>query len=44
MLLDQLHEAWVDIRELKNDTHSGSDDDALTAELSALKAAQQRAH
>lgn len=45
MLFDELHEAWTDIRKLKNDTRTlVAMNDALTAELSAQKAAQQRAH
>lgn len=45
MLLDELHEAWADIRKLKGDTRTlVAMNDALTAELKALKAAQRRAH
>lgn len=45
MLLDELHEAWADIRRLKGDTRTlVAMNDALTAELNALKAAQLRAH
>lgn len=45
MLLDELHEAWADIRKLKGDTRTlVAMNDALTAELIALKAVQQRPH
>lgn len=45
MLLDELHEAWADIRKLKGDTRTlAAMNDVLAAELSALKAAQKRAH
>lgn len=45
MLLDELHEAWADIRKLKGDTRTlVAMNDALTVELNALKAAQQRSH
>lgn len=45
MLLDELHEAWANIRKLKGDTRTlVAMNDALTAELNALKAAQQRTH
>lgn len=43
MLLDELHEAWADIRKLKGDTRTlVAMNDALTAELSALKAVKPR--
>jgi hypothetical protein len=45
MLLDELHEAWADIRKLKGDTRTlVAMNDALTAELNALRAARPRAH
>lgn len=45
MLLDELHEAWADIRKLKGDTRTlVAMNDALTAELNALKSAQLRGH
>ncbi|RJX74921.1 hypothetical protein [Pseudomonas sp. LS-2] len=41
MLLDELHEAWADIRKLKGDARTlVAMNDALTAELRALKAAR----
>jgi hypothetical protein len=43
MLVDELHEAWADIRRLKGDTRTlVAMNDALTAELNALRAAQRR--
>jgi hypothetical protein len=45
MLLDELHEACADIKKLKSDTRTlVAMNDALTAELNALKSAQLRAH
>lgn len=45
MLLDELHEAWADIRRLKGDTRTlVAMNDALRGELDALKAAQPRSH
>lgn len=45
MLLDELHEAWADIRRLKGDTRTlVAMNDALTAELNTLKADQRKAH
>lgn len=45
MLLDELHEAWADIRKLKGDTRTlVAMNDALTAELNALRAARPRTH
>lgn len=39
MLLDELHEAWADIRRLKGDTRTlVAMNDALVAEMKALKA------
>jgi hypothetical protein len=45
MLVDELHEAWADIRRLKADARTlVAMNDALTAELNALRAAQRRAN
>jgi len=45
MLLDEFHEAWADIRKLKGDARAlVAMNDALTAELIVLRAAQQRTH
>ncbi|MDD1964727.1 hypothetical protein NPS29_05310 [Pseudomonas putida] len=45
MLLDELHEAWADIRKLKGDTRTlVAMNDALTAELNALRAARPSTH
>lgn len=45
LLLDELHEAWADIRKLKGDARTlVAMNDALTAELKTLKAARPRAH
>jgi hypothetical protein len=45
MLVDELHEAWADIRRLKGDARTlVAMNDALTAELNALGAAQRRAN
>ncbi|WP_346830864.1 hypothetical protein ABDX87_28255 [Pseudomonas abietaniphila] len=45
MLLDELHEAWADIRRLKGDTRTlVAMNDALRAELDAVKADQKKAH
>ncbi|RJX82864.1 hypothetical protein [Pseudomonas sp. LS-2] len=43
MLVDELHEAWADIRRLKGDARTlVAMNDALTAELNALRAAQRK--
>jgi hypothetical protein len=43
MLLDELHEAWSDIRRLKGDARTlVAMNDALMAELKALKAGAER--
>ncbi len=43
MLVDELHEAWADIRRLKGDARKlVAMNDALTAELNALRAAQPK--
>jgi hypothetical protein len=43
MLVDELHEAWADIRRLKGDARAlVVMNDALTAELNALRATQRR--
>lgn len=45
MLVDELHEAWADIRRLKGDARTlVAMNDALTAELNALRAAQRTAN
>ena len=45
MLLDELHAAWAHIRKLKGDTRTlVAMNDALAAELRALKKAQERLH
>jgi len=45
MLLDELHEAWADIRRLKGDARTlVAMNDALRAELNALRAAQLRSN
>lgn len=45
MLLDELHAAWADIRKLKGDMRTlVAMNDALAAELRALKKAQERLH
>jgi hypothetical protein len=43
MLVDEFHEAWADIRRLKGDARTlVAMNDALTAELNALRAAQRK--
>jgi hypothetical protein len=45
MLVDELHEASADIRRLKGDARTlVAMNDALTAELNALRAAQRRSN
>ncbi|RJX79045.1 hypothetical protein D3M70_16735 [Pseudomonas sp. LS-2] len=45
MLVDELHEAWADIRRLKGDARTlVAMNDALRAELNALRAAQRRSN
>jgi hypothetical protein len=44
MLLDELHEAWADIRRLKGDTRTlVAMNDALMAEVKSLKASRHPA-
>jgi hypothetical protein len=43
MLVDELHEAWADIRRLKGDARTlVAMNDALTSELNALRAAKRK--